>query len=293
MTLDKPLIIDTHLHLWRQELAERSWLTAQMKPWYRAFEPSDFEQASASTGVRAGVLVEAGKTRQENDEMQRMAGSSSKIAAFMPHADLDDPGLGEQLDRWQQDPKFRGVRMGFENHADPDILKRPGVIEGLREIARRDLIFEILVRVPHLQDVVAIYETIPHLRGVVEHLAKPDLATDGERDEWQRGMAALAMHTSVHAKLSLSPRGEEVPDLLKGKKPGWPVAKLRPYVQVMIDHFGPGRLMWGSDWPIALATTDYPGIWATMQGLLSHLSPADLAKVNGGTANQFYRLDLE
>lgn len=292
MTSDEPFIIDTHFHLWRQELAEQTWLTPQMTFLCRTFDPSDFEQASVPTGVQAGVLVEAGNTPQENDEMQRMAGASSKIAAFMPHADLEDPKLGEQLDRWQHDPKFKGIRMGFENHEDPDILKRPGIIEGLREIAQRDLIFEFLVRVPHLNDVVAIYEKIADLRGVVEHLAKPDLATDRERDQWQRGMATLAEHSSIHAKLSLSPRGEEMAELLRGPKRGWPATKLQPYVEFMIDHFGPDRLMWGSDWPIALFTTDYPGTWNTMCGLIAHLSPADRAKMVGGTANQFYRLDL-
>ena len=64
--------------------------------------------------------------------------------------DLESPQLEDELDRWQRDPKFCGVRMRFEGDPDPGILARPGIVDGLRKVAGRGIIFEFLVRTPAL-----------------------------------------------------------------------------------------------------------------------------------------------
>ena len=287
------MIVDTHCHLWQHKLASQTWLTPKFKHLCRTFDPSDLAEACQPVGTEAVVLIESGKTRGENEAFQEMAASSSLIAAMVPYVDLNSPDLAKDLDQWQQDPKFKGVRMGFEAHADPAILQRPAIVDGIRQIAQRGLIFEFLVQSPQLGDVLDICQSIPQLKAIVEHLAKPEFENPTDISNWQRQMKALAGDTHVHCKLSLSPRQQQFDGLLKNPGKGWAVDAIRPCVEFMLEQFGCERLVWGSDWPICLLVCDYRGAWHTMKQMLSDLSEDNQARIFGENARQFYDLAVD
>ena len=222
--------------------------------------------------------------------MERMAASSGLIGAIMPHVDLERPNLDEELDYWQRNPKFRGARMGFEGHPDPGVMARPAVVEGLGRFAHRGLVFEFLVRAHHLSDVLKVYERFPDLKGVVNHMAKPDMVAQTDGAQWHQGMKDLARNTNVSCKLSLSPRAELMAQTAATPGQGWPVASIRPYVQYLLEQFGPDRLMWGSDWPIALVTSDYRGTYEAMKEAIGPLSADQELHLFSTNATNFYGL---
>jgi L-fuconolactonase len=67
-------------------------------------------------------------------------------------------------------------------------------------------------------------------------------------------------------------------------------ADVRPYVEFAIELFGPGRLMFGSDWPVAELAGGYQRVWSAISSVLGELPPADRDAVLGGTARVFYQL---
>lgn len=133
--------IDTHCHLWKEEISRKTWLDPEWEPWYRTFDIDDLEPLAEQAAVDGLILVEAGKSDEENRFLEQMAGSSARVLGFIPYADISSPALGDQLDGWQKNPKFRGIRMGFEADADADALRSPDIIAGLKEIASRELVF--------------------------------------------------------------------------------------------------------------------------------------------------------
>ena len=282
-------IVDAHCHMWRLEVAQRSWLTPEFGPLLQTFDPATFSEASRDLGVKQCVLVEAGKTSEDNRVLEQMA-DSNLVGAVIPFVNLESPNFEGDLDHWQLHPKFRGVRMGFENHADFKILARPTIIRGLTILAERGLIFEFLVRVHHLKDLLEIYRRIPELKGVIEHMAKPDVAAGSDHEEWQHQMRRLARETNVSCKLSLSPRVEQLEVLLKNLGSGWLVERLTSYVQFVVAEFGFDRLMWGSDWPIALLVSDYAGTYQALRRAVGVLSTADELRLFQDTAVRFYGL---
>jgi len=282
-------IVDTHCHLWQLELVEKAGVGPEFGVMHATYTPKDLAEAARQVGTRMFVLVESGMTAEDATLIQRHA-ESDIITAFTPYQDLTSPMLEKDLDRWQQNPKFRGVRMRFEGNPDPDALRQPSVLRGLEVLAERGLIFEFLVRVGHLRDIVRIYERIPELKGIIEHMAKPEMEHGSEDKAWQEGMSALAEGTPALCKLSLSPRGEQMMELLAHPKRGFAVAKAKPYVQFLLEHFGPDRLAWGSDWPVALVESDYTGAFRAMQEAIGPLSTADETKIFSSSAVRFYRL---
>ena len=286
-------LIDTHCHLWKKELSGKSWLSPELGFLYRTFDTDDLAHAIGQVGIDACVVIEAGKSPEENTQLQRFAGSSSSIGAFVSYADLESPDLATNLDIWQRDPKFRGVRMGLEGSDSSNILTRPNMVDNLLEIARRDLIFEFLVQPPQLRDVVAVYDKIPALKGIIEHMGKPDLTDREDFAQWKEHVSVLARNSHVTCKLSFSPRIQDFKALLANSEGALSSDLIEPYSAYLLEHFGPERLMWGSDWPICLLFGDYTEIWGVFNEAVSGLKEQDRKRIFGGNAVAFYGLDLQ
>jgi L-fuconolactonase len=71
----------------------------------------------------------------------------------------------------------------------------------------------------------------------------------------------------------------------------WTCDDLRPHVEVVLQAFGPKRIMAGSDWPVCMVAASY-GQWIhTLETLLADLSCAERERIFGGTAIEAYNLE--
>ena len=118
---------------------------------------------------------------------------------------------------------------------------------------------------------------------VLDHGLKPTIAieTPDSFQNWADGMASLAEVPHVHCKFSA---------LATEASADWTIATLRPYALHIIDIFGPGRILWGSNWPVETLRGSYSHVFQTARELFSHLPAADQAKIFGLNAARFYRL---
>lgn len=74
-------------------------------------------------------------------------------------------------------------------------------------------------------------------------------------------------------------------------KGGWSADDLRPYVDYALDAFGPERLMYGSDWPLAELGGGAPAWTAALESLLGGQTASDRERIFGSTAAAVYSLD--
>lgn len=280
-------IVDTHCHFW--SLAGSSWLDGEYGAMERDWRPEDHRARSAQEGVSRCVIVEAGSTEAENQHVIEIATRDDFVGGMILWASAGDPQFAARLDRWQRLPKFRGVRINFEQHTDPDIARQPAVLEQLQELAARGLVHDFLPLVRHLDDLAATLERVPDLHGIIEHYAKPDF--DGSLDPvWERAMRRIAANTNAHCKLSLSPQVTRMKQMAAAPA-GWHVDAIRPYAQFYLEAFGVDRLMWGSDWPVMEATTTYAGMLRTHRESLGSLDAAVEEKLFRSNAERFYRIE--
>jgi len=281
-------IIDTHCHLWRLELLRRSWTPASTI--FRTFEAKDLAKDCNPIGVYQCVIVEAGTTAEDNQALEEVAASSELVSGIVPFIDLASSNLDEQLDYWVGQPKFRGIRMRFEDHPDPEIMTRARILEGFESVSKRRIPFDFLVTTRNLKDILTIYEHVPELKGVIEHMGKPDLRRGDDREEWSRMITVVAKHTGAFCKLSIGPRAADLEEIYASQGQGWPIRVIQPYVQLLLDQFGSERLMWGSDWPLVLLESDYRGAYQTMRSAMGQLDPVGEMQIFHDTAAQFYGL---
>ena len=281
------MIVDCHQHFWNLEQVEYPWLVPDFGPIYRSFGPADLEPHLTAAGVDRTVLVQAANSLEDTDSMLAHAAEHEWIGAVIGWVPLEDAEQAARVldDKYLANPVVRGVRHLNQDEADPDWLVRPAVIEGLKVLQERRLVHEALAYYPlHLGHIPALARACPDLTIVIDHLAKPPIAS---RDyaSWAIDLRAAAEHPNVHAKVSgLNTVAD--PETWRGTDLVEPIG-------FAIEVFGSGRLMFGSDWPVALLAGDYAKVWLETNVALDRLGieGIDRAAILGGNAAALYSID--
>ena len=280
MTARRPRRVDAHQHFWRLARGDYGWLTPALAPIYRDFGPADLEPLLQRGGVEATVLVQAAPTLAETGFLLDLAARTPFVAGVVGWAPLDAPDAAAIVAGLAGDPWLKGVRPMLHDLPDVDWMLRPEVAAGLRTVAAHGLVFDALVRPPHLPHLRRLLDRHPDLRVVIDHGAKPEIET-GRRTPWAEDMAHLARDSRAWVKLS---------GLVTEDGPNWSVARLRPYVDHLLEHFGPERTIFGSDWPVVTLRASYGEWLAAVEALLGELERSARDRVLGENAVACYRL---
>jgi len=277
--------IDAHHHVWDLAARDQPWITgAAMAPLRRSFGIDDLAPEAASAGIAATIVVQTVADVVETEELLDLTQATPLVTGVVGYVDLAGPDVGDQLDRLQERPSggwLVGIRSPVQDEPDPGWLARPAVLAGLREVARRDLVYDLLIRPHQLDAALAAVTHVPECRYVVDHLAKPAIAA-GAWEPWAGGLAALAANGNVFAKLSGL--------VTEADWATWSTGDLRPYAEHALAAFGPDRLLFGSDWPVCTLAAPYGRVVGAVDELVDDLSSAERAAVMGGTAAAAYRL---
>jgi L-fuconolactonase len=274
-------VVDAHLHLWDLARSEYAWLTPDAGPLHRTFPPEEARRELDACGIAAAVLVQAEDSERDTELMLGTAESADWVAGVVGWVRLDDVATAEaQLDRWQRSPVFRGVRHLVHEDPRDDLLDRPEVHATLRVLAARGLPLDVPDAWPrHLAACARVARAVPGLTVVVDHLGKPPFGSPGWA-AWRSVLADVAAQPGTVAKVSgLQQPG--VPFTAAAARPAWETA---------LELFGPGRLMWGSDWPMTLPSGGYATVWRELSGLVAELSPDEQSDVLERTATRVYGL---
>jgi L-fuconolactonase len=280
-------IIDSHQHFWNPEQRDYSWLTDPKIA--RPFGPADLKPLLDETGVQATVVVQTVSDLDETVELLQLASEHDFIAGVVGWADLTDPHIQRTLEDLRGGPNgswLVGIRHQVHDEPDENWLGRDDVQAGLAAVAEVGLVYDLLVRPRHLDEALRTAQDFPHLRFVIDHMGKPDIAS-GEIEAWNTSIHEFAGLENVACKLS---------GILTEAGDNWSVDTLHPYVRNVVEVFGPHRLMFGSDWPVSLMAADYGTVLRTLRETLEgleHLTDDDIGAVFGRTAAHWYALTDE
>ncbi len=283
------MIIDAHHHLWDPAAREHAWLDG-LPSLRRRFGPDDFARVAAPHGVTASILVQVVADVTETEEFLALAaagpatGGGPAPVAVVGWVDLRGPDVAAEISRIRQlagGDRLTGVRHLVQDEADPTWLDRPDVRRGLRAVGAAGLVYDLLIRPSQLPAALRLTADLDQVRFVLDHAAKPRIA-DGVLEPWAAMIRELAARPNVACKVS---------GLVTEAGPGWQREQFAPYADVLLEAFGAGRLMFGSDWPVCLLAASYAEVVELARDLLSpHLSRAELDGFFAGNARSVYAL---
>ncbi|MCX4878225.1 MULTISPECIES: amidohydrolase [unclassified Streptomyces] len=289
MTPTTAPLIDAHHHLWDLHQRPQPWLDdPDLTSINRTFTLADLRttatQPIGGRRLHSTVAVQCMPDVPETQDLLALAEREPLIGAVVGWADLTSPAIGEVLDRLLAGPGgtyLRSLRHLVQGETDPNWLQRPDVERGLAVTGDRGLSYDVLVRSHQLDQAIRLAERFPDLPQVLNHAGKPSIAS-GELAEWERQLRRLATHQQVVCKVS-----GLITEADHGK---WTVDDIRPVWDVLFSAFGPDRLMFGSDWPVANLAGGWNRWAATVDELLDGSSDTETSAILAGTATAFYRL---
>jgi L-fuconolactonase len=276
------MIIDSHQHFWQVGRFDYPWMSPEVEVLCQDYLPSDLEPILNRCGVEKTILVQASNSLDETRWLLSLADRCSFIAGVVGWVDLTRDDVDGRLLEFSAHSRFKGVRHLVESEPADDWLIQESVLNRLRQLSSHGVSYDLLVHTRHLKYAKTVAEKCPELRLVIDHLAKPPIA-GGKIDEWAREMKQVASCANVWCKLSGL--------VTEANWKDWRIDDLKPYVDTALEHFGPQRMMFGSDWPVCLLAASYDRILETAQTLLAELNDEERDRVFANNAIEFYRIE--
>jgi len=274
--------IDAHQHFWRYRRETHAWIDDSMRALKRDFLPDDLRPLLAAAGFDGSVAVQAQQDVSESEWLLRLAEKHPFILGVVGWVDLRRPDVADELQRFAAHPRFRGVRHVAQDEPDDRFLVQPEFIRGIAVLVRFGLTYDILIYPRQLPAAIELARRFPEQRFVVDHIAKPPIR-EKRVDEWARGIRALATSANVCCKLSGM--------VTEADWQNWKPSDFTPYLDVVLDCFGPQRLMIGSDWPVCTLTASYGQVIGLVSDYIGALSMEEQGAILGENAARFYGLD--
>jgi L-fuconolactonase len=273
--------IDAHQHFWDLDRFPYLWMPPAPSPIRRNFMPEDLQPILERNNFDGSVVVQATTDPGEAAWLLDLAAKHPFIVGVVGWVDLTDPQLGKTLDGLQKNPRFKGVRHPVHDEPNNRWLLRQEVVNGLKELERRSIPYDLLLRPQHLPAAIELAGKVPSLRMVIDHIAKP-LIAKRQMEGWSQDMEHMAKAPNVFVKLSGM--------ITEAEPKAWTSDHLRPFVQHTYKLFGPDRCMFGSDWPVCLLAGIWKEVLAAFTQALGPLPQETRNKVVGETAARFYGL---
>ncbi len=249
----------------------------------RDFLPPDLMSVLHVARLDGTIAVQARQSLAETEWLLNLCRLFPYIRGVVGWVPLAEQGesVGSLLDRYGTHPRFKGVRHVLQ--AEPDAyFENARFNEALQEVAHCGLTYDLLIFSRQLPAATAWVDRHPSLRIVLDHIAKP-LVSGPPPQAWREGIRELARRPHVFCKFSG----------IVTETPGWrwTTDLVRPYFEVVLEAFGPERMMFGSDWPVCLLAGGYEPWLEAVEELLQSLAGSERDAIMGGTATAAYQLN--
>ena len=278
------MIIDAHHHLWKYNTRDYGWMDDSMSVLKQDYLPGDLESELELSGTTFTVVVQARQSLEETRWLLDLADKHSFIKGVVAWVDLCSPGLKHELEEFSAYPKLVGVRHVIQDEADDDFMLQPDFIKGIAQLEVYGLSYDLLLFPRHLERALKLVKTFPRQNFALDHLGKPMIKA-GIMEPWRSDIARLAAHPNVWCKLSGM--------VTEADHRQWQYKDLLPYMEVVLDSFGPDWIMLGSDWPVCRLAAEHSEVVKIVQKFIESLSKRDQEKILYQNAIDCYQLKIE
>jgi L-fuconolactonase len=273
--------IDSHQHFWNYNPGEYPWIRPEW-PIRRSYLPEALAVELNTCQIDGCVAVQARQSVKESEWLLGLADRSPFIKGVVGWVDLRAADVALQLGRFAAHPKFVGVRHVLQDEADDNYMLDLHFQRGISQLRQFDLTYDLLIFPRQLSAAIKLVSSFPEQPFVLDHIAKP-LIKEGALEPWRGHLQELATLPNVYCKVS-----GMITEADWGR---WQPSQFKPYLDMVFEAFGPDRVMFGSDWPVALLAGTYQQVFELVREYVNPLGAKIEAGFFGGNAVKFYQLN--
>ena len=275
------MIIDTHHHYWNYNPVEFDWINDEMDSIRKSFLPSDLKETLDVARVDGVVTVQARQCIEETDWLLEMTAENEFMHGVVGWLPLADDNVNGLLESYSTNKWLKGVRHVVQSEPDSEFILGKEFNKGVSLLKTYNLVYDILIFERQLPNTILFVDRHPGQQFVLDHIAKPKII-DNELDTWAKNLKELSKRENVSCKISGM--------VTEADFKSWNEQQLQPYFDVVLEAFGPERLLFGSDWPVCMVATSYADWLRLVKEVTSKLSKTEQELIFHKNAERIYNL---
>lgn len=273
--------VDTHVHFWKYNKKRDGWITGDMKLLQKDYLPQTISQTLKRNDIDACIAVQVDQSEVETFFLMELSKTHDVIKGVVGWVDLQKENIQKRLQYFSQYPIIKGWRHIVQGEPS-NFLLRTDFLRGIRALQAYNYTYDVLIFHHQLKPALEFISLFPEQKFIIDHCAKPDIANK-KMDEWKSLIQQIAKHPNVYCKLSGL--------FTETKWKQWSPSEFYPYLDVIFEAFGTGRLMYGSDWPVMLLSGIYVQWKSLLEKYMENFNQEEREKVFGENAIRFYNLN--
>jgi len=273
--------IDAHQHFWKFDPVRDSWINDDMAVIQKDFLPRDLQPVLKNNDFDGSVVVQSDQSENENEFQLKNAEENDFIKGAVGWVDLRANNIEERLSYYSSFKKMKGFRHVLQGETDRSLMLKPEFMNGVSQLEKFGFTYDILIYPDQLKYVPEFVGAFMHQKFVIDHLAKPGIRNK-EISDWKREIQNIARFENVYCKISGM--------VTEADWTNWKQDDFVPYIDVVIEAFGPNRILYGSDWPVCLVAASYEQMLGIVQEYFSSFSETEQELFFGDNATKFYNL---
>jgi len=272
-TLPNYSIFDPHVHVWKHD-AQFPFAAGAKVPEYDA-TPEALLALMKQNGIRKTVIIQVIHYRYDNSYLAAVLREYPQYFLGVCRVDPLDPAAPDHLTHWSEQKGFRGVRLSPAADANGDWIRGPLMEPLWKRCDSLKVPMTLLAPISRIPDCQKLIDKFPDVTIVIDHMADCPV----NRPEELEKLIALARYPKVFVKISHT---------WSLSKQGYPWTDSQALVKQLYDKFGPQRLMWATDWPIAKDIATYPERLTVVRDEMKFLNAEDKSWILSKTIEQVW-----
>ena len=272
--------IDSHQHFWKYNPVRDAWITEEMTVIRKDFLPGDLQPILSKNNIDGCVAVQAAQSEEETEFLLGLAYQNPFIKGVVGWINFRNPNFSEHLSWFSQFKLLKGFRHIVQSEPKGFLLDKK-FTKAIAELSNYSFTYDILIYPHQLEETLEFVRQFPNQKFVIDHMAKPYIK-NGEMEDWKRDISLCAAFENVSCKISGL--------TTEANWASWRAEDFVPYLDVVLDQFGPKRLLYGSDWPVCQLAASYEAQLNLIENYIAALSDSEKAAIMGENANHFYNL---
>ena len=272
--------IDSHQHFWQYNEFDYVWMSEAHNVIKKNFLPDDLQPLLKENNLDGSIAVQARQTIAETIFLLGLASNNSIIKGVVGWVPLCETDVEGMIERYAAEKNIVGFRHVIHDEPDDLFILRKDFNNGIKCLKNHSLCYDILIFEKHLPQTIKFVDQHPEINMVIDHIAKPRISLSKFDHTWAENIKQLAARENVTCKLS-----GMVTEVIDGK---WDTSLLQPYFDIVLEAFGPDRLMFGSDWPVCLIQSNYTKWVDTIKSFITPLSLFEQSAIMGGNVKRIY-----
>ena len=272
-TLPNYSIFDPHVHVWKHD-ARFPFAARAKVPEYDA-TPEALLDLMKQNKISRTVIIQVIHYRYDNSYLAAVLRQYPQYFLGVCRVDPLDPAAPDHLTHWSEQQGFRGVRLSPAADAAGDWIRGPLMEPLWKRCDSLKVPMTLLAPISRMPDCQKLIDKFPDLTVVIDHMA--DCPVD--HPEELEKLIALVRYPKVFVKISHT---------WSLSKQSYPWTDSQILVKRLYDKFGPQRLMWATDWPIAKDIATYPQRLTVVRDEMKFLNADDKSWVLSKTIERVW-----